>query len=97
MSPPPTRLLIAVLLAGTSACARAPVSREGDALTLLRMEAMRPAMSLGPPVRVEQRTRPTGLRFDVMPERARVFVDGRAVGLARQLGRSCPWRRASIR
>ncbi|WP_186002033.1 PEGA domain-containing protein [Corallococcus sp. Z5C101001] len=90
MPPPPTRLLIAVLLAGTCACARAPVSSDSDARTLLRMEAMRPAVPLGPAARVEQRVRPTGLRFDVMPERARVFVDGRAVGLARQLGTLLP-------
>ncbi|MGE6763425.1 PEGA domain-containing protein [Corallococcus interemptor] len=32
----------------------------------------------------------TGLRLAVMPDQARVFVDGRAMGLARQLGALLP-------
>ncbi|WP_375758603.1 PEGA domain-containing protein [Corallococcus exercitus] len=76
-------------MAGTCACARHPVSRDGEALALLRVEGVRPAMPASRPVRVERATT-TGLRLDVMPDRARVFVDGRAMGLARQLGALLP-------
>ncbi|NOK18008.1 PEGA domain-containing protein [Corallococcus carmarthensis] len=92
MPPHTSRLLIAALMAGTFACARAPVSREVDALALLRVEAIRPpmpAVASRAAVRVERVTT-TGLRLDVMPDRARVFVDGRAMGLARHLGALLP-------
>ncbi|GMU10293.1 PEGA domain-containing protein [Corallococcus caeni] len=89
MPPNARRLLIAALMAGTCACARHPVARDGDALALLRVEAVRPAMPVGRAARVEGAAA-TGLRLDVMPEGARVFVDGRAMGLARQLGALLP-------
>ncbi|RKH64370.1 PEGA domain-containing protein [Corallococcus aberystwythensis] len=91
MPPHTRRLLIAALMTGTCACARHPVSRDGDALALLRVEAIRPPMPA--PVRAAarvERATTTGLRLDVMPDRARIFVDGRAMGLARHLGTLLP-------
>ncbi|RKH84854.1 PEGA domain-containing protein [Corallococcus sp. AB032C] len=89
MPPHTRRLLIPLLMAGTCACARAPVSRDGDALEALRVEAIRPPMPAPRAARVE-RPVTTGLRLDVMPDGARVFVDGRAMGLARHLGTLLP-------
>ncbi|MBN8232754.1 PEGA domain-containing protein [Corallococcus macrosporus] len=80
---------MAALMTATCACASHPVSRDGDALALLSVEALRPALPAGRTARVERSTA-TGLRLDVMPEQARVFVDGRAMGLARHLGTLLP-------
>lgn len=82
-----SRLFIAFLMAGTCSCARLPSHPVAavQALPLTRLEVRLPSPSLSRAVRVE-RARATGLRFDVMPEGARVFVDGRAMGFARQLG-----------
>ncbi|MBZ4333373.1 PEGA domain-containing protein [Corallococcus interemptor] len=89
MPPHARRLLITFLLAGTCACARASVSRDVEALAALRVESIRPPMPAPRAARVE-RPVTTGLRLDVMPDRARVFVDGRAMGLARHLGTLLP-------
>ncbi|AFE05171.1 hypothetical protein COCOR_03352 [Corallococcus coralloides DSM 2259] len=89
MPPHPRHLLIPLLLAGTCACARAPVSRDVEALAALRVEAIRPPMPASRAVRVD-RPVTTGLRLDVLPDRAHVFVDGRAMGLARHLGTLLP-------
>ncbi|MFB1481596.1 PEGA domain-containing protein [Corallococcus sp. RDP092CA] len=75
-----------LLMAGACACAGAPGPRDVEALALPRLEPSRPprpAPALG-------RAAVTGLRLAVMPDRARVFVDGRAMGLARQLGALVP-------
>ncbi|MBN9685983.1 MULTISPECIES: PEGA domain-containing protein [unclassified Corallococcus] len=91
MPPHPRRLLITLLLAGTCACAaRAPVSRDVEALAALRLESIRPLMPSAPRGVRAERPVTTGLRLDVMPDRARVFVDGRAMGLARHLGTLLP-------
>nr|WP_227027214.1 PEGA domain-containing protein [Corallococcus soli] len=71
-------------MVGTCSCARLPSHPVAQALPFLRLETARPQRPPARAVGVE-RTRETGLRFDVLPESARVFVDGRAVGLARQL------------
>lgn len=75
-------------MAGTCACARAPVpapvSRDVDALVNPWVEELRPQPARG------ERAPTTGLRLNVMPDEARVFVDGRAMGLARQLGALLP-------
>ncbi|WP_158625233.1 PEGA domain-containing protein [Corallococcus terminator] len=90
MPPHTSRLFIALLMAGTCSCARLPgyplahAQAQPLPLPLLRMEVVLPSAPLTRAVRVE-RARATGLKFDVMPESARVFVDGRAVGFARQL------------
>ncbi|MBN8467307.1 PEGA domain-containing protein [Corallococcus exiguus] len=79
-----------LLMAGTCACARAPVSRDVEALAALRVEAIRPPMPPAPRAMRVERPVTTGLRLDVMPDGARVFVDGRAMGLARHLGTLLP-------
>ncbi|RKH06029.1 PEGA domain-containing protein [Corallococcus sp. CA047B] len=84
MAPRTSRLFIAVLMAATCSCARLPSHPVMADLPLLRMEVVLPPRPVTRAVLVE-RVRATGLRFDVMPEGARVFVDGRAVGFARQL------------
>ncbi|WP_223645619.1 PEGA domain-containing protein [Corallococcus sp. EGB] len=84
----PRRRFILLLMAGACACTRAPAPRDVDALALLRRKdfrSLRPAPAAKP-----ERPGVTGLRLDVMPEHARVFVDGRAMGLARQMGALLP-------
>ncbi|RKI60213.1 PEGA domain-containing protein [Corallococcus sp. AB049A] len=82
------RLIIALLMAGACACAGAPVpaSRDADALEDPWGEDSRPAPAAA---RVERAVL-TGLRLAVMPDQAHVYVDGRAMGIARQLGALLP-------